>query len=215
MQISIHDLEAKIRTRFKASLPGINAHRVMAPYRSTSISDAKGKKTVRSAATIMLLYPKEAGIHFVLIQRPIYNGIHGGQISFPGGKQEMNELLSQTAKRETEEEIGVPLGTIQIIGKLTEVYIPPSAMLVSPFVGLLKTQPIFTKNDKEVDEVIEVPLEDLFRDKAIKKKKQVIGKGTENPIEILIPYYSLNNKMIWGATAVILSEFKEMMKDEL
>ena len=194
------------------NLPGEEAHRLMAPIKRPTASEVvKSGKDPKWSAVMMLIYPKNNIPHFSLIQRPEYNGTHGGQISFPGGKQEEAESLKETALRETHEEIGIHPESIQVLGELTQIYIPPSNFLVSPFIGILEEQPSFIKQEKEVDDVIEVKVVDLLEDKFIKQKKIKIGKHTENPLLIEVPYFELNYNTVWGATAIILSEVRQML----
>ena len=159
----------------------------------------------------MLIYPKNDIPHFTLIQRTAYKGTHGGQISFPGGKQEAEESLKETALRETFEEIGVAPDKIQVLGEITQIYIPPSNFLVSPFVGFVDFEPVFTPEVKEVEEIIEVKISDLTDDSNIKQKKIKVGKYTETPVLIDVPYFDLNHNTVWGATATILSEVRQML----
>jgi len=194
------------------NLPGEKAHDLMAPYKRTKASTiVNSDKKPKLSAVLMLIYPKENIPHFTLIQRTEYKGTHGGQISFPGGKQESDESLKETALRETFEEIGVNAEHVQVLGEITQVYIPPSNFLVSPFIGFLDYEPSFTPETKEVDEIIEVNILDLIDDEKIKQKKIKAGKYTETPLLIDVPYFELNYNTVWGATATILSEVRQML----
>lgn len=193
-------------------LPGENAHALMAPYKRPSASSVKASsKDPKMSAVLLLLYSKQDEAHFILIQRPEYEGTHGGQVSFPGGKQEKNESLKETALRETNEEIGICTEEIQILGELTQVYIPPSNFLVSPFIGFIDNPPRFLPDSKEVEDIVEVKVADLLNDAFIKQKKIQVTKYTDQPMYIEVPYFDLNYKTVWGATAVILSEFRQLI----
>jgi len=213
--MTMQELVNKLFHQVNYNLPGERAHQLMAPYkRPTAKQINDSDKTPMLSAVLMLIYPKNNIPHFTLIQRTQYKGVHGGQISFPGGKQEQNESLKETAIRETSEEIGIDGDSIQMLGELTQVYIPPSNFLVSPFIGFTDYEPKFTAEEKEVDEVIEVKIADLLNDELIKEKKIKIGNHTGNPMYIEVPYFELNFNTVWGATAVILSEVREMLLND-
>lgn len=178
-------------------------------YRET-IDKLQITKGVKSSVLI-LLYPNVPGtdISFVLIQRPSYEGVHGGQISLPGGRsEEADKDLKQTALRETKEEIGIDPETIVTIGVLTELYIPPSNYLVLPFVGYTLEKPLLNPDPQEVAGIIEIKLTDLKNDRNIKHKEIYIRHG----ISLFAPCFEINGYTIWGATAMILNEFKEILK---
>ena len=194
------------------NLPGEVSHELMAPYKREKASSINiPDKNPKQSAVLMLIYPKNDIPHFTLIQRTAYKGTHGGQISFPGGKQEAEESLKETALRETFEEIGVAPDKIQVLGEITQIYIPPSNFLVSPFIGFVDFEPVFTPEVKEVEEIIEVKISDLLDDKKIKQKKIKVGKHTDKPLLIDVPYFELNYNTVWGATATILSEVRQML----
>ena len=209
--ISFSEVINSIYIKLGEKLPGELAHSIMTPYKRTTKKDVDGDVNV--SAVLLLLYPKNNNVHFALIERSDYKGVHGGQISFPGGRNEEGESLKETAIRETEEEIGVKKEDIQILGELTEVYISASNFLVTPFVGFLDYTPQFTPEKREVKQVLEVALDDLMNEENVKVKKIEIKTYDKNKLYIEAPYFSLNNKVVWGATAVILSEIKVMLKD--
>lgn len=155
----------------------------------------------RLAATMLLLYPIDE-LHFVLTRRPDYDGTHGGQISFPGGRREADEDFAETALRETCEELGI-CDSIEPVGRLTELYIPPSDFLVYPYVGYIAYRPEWHPDPYEVAEVIETPLRILLDD-GIKQRDTREYKGMSFEYSI----YQINGHRVWGATAVMLSEFE-------
>lgn len=208
------DIE-KIRTCLTGELPGVTAHHIMAPYQRKSATDIQIEgKDYKRAATLMLLYPKKDQWYFALMLRPDYDGVHGGQVSFPGGKIEEGETPEQAAIRECEEEIGVDQKRIQLLGKLTDVYIPPSNILVNPYIGYIDYEPIFYPDAKEVEQVLEVPLDDVFREDLVKQKKIKVGRYSDKPFTIEVPYFEFCYETVWGATALMISEFKEMMRED-
>ena len=170
------------------------------------ISASKPKK----AAVLALFYPDTKNhTHFLLILRASYNGTHSAQISFPGGKKDKNDASNQhTALRETFEEVGIDAHKVTFIKELTEAYIPPSNFLVTPFIGYLEETPTFNTNE-EVEAIIEVKLSDLLNDDNVIIKNM----STSYMENIDVPCYKLNNYTVWGATAMILSEIKCILKE--
>lgn len=204
-----------LRIRIKNPLPGILAHKIMAPYRSVDLNQISDSELLnyKKAAVMLLLFPIEETCHFALIQRPDYEGVHGGQVSFPGGKLESNETFLEAALREMEEEIGVQSSYVEVLGKLSDVFIPPSKMYVTPFVAHCSSTPTFITDSYEVSELLTIPLEHLLDESRVKSTHQTVGRGTKNAISMEIPYFDLHDKKVWGATAVVLSEIKEVLKN--
>jgi len=199
----------------QGNLPGEKAHEALSPYpRASAQSIHKSKKEPRLSAVLVLLYAVDFKPHFALIQRTVYEGAHSGQIALPGGKLEENESLKMTALRETEEEIGVSSDEISVVGELTEVYIPPSNFIVTPFVGFLDERPNFKPEPKEVETIFEVFLDQLLDDSYLKRKKIKVTNYTPTPYFIEVPYFELNFETVWGATALILNELKTILKEE-
>lgn len=189
-------------------LPGWQAQIRMAHpvryRRCTPLADA------RQAGVLALLVPKEGQWHVVFIERQCHNpnDRHGGQISFPGGGWSPQDSdLSQTALRETEEEIGVPASDIRLLGALTELYIPISNFVVYPYVGVVAYQPVFRPQYEEVKEVLTAPFNWFYRPEALKRGKLRAWPGIE--LEN-VPWFDLHGKVLWGATAMILSELLEV-----
>lgn len=157
-----------------------------------------------------MLYPTTNSANCVLIERPSYDGVHGGQISFPGGKMDATDPhLEYTARRECFEEINLPLEAGKLIGSLTDVYIPVSNFLVSPYVFSLDETPSLTPDEREVESIIEFDVLQLLDHSQIKTKDMKLGKGF---IQKNVPYFDINGHVVWGATAMMLSEFREIIK---
>jgi 8-oxo-dGTP pyrophosphatase MutT (NUDIX family) len=199
-----------LKNALLTELPGQDAQAIMMPTLSDkSRFSLAAKKDARAGGVMILLYQKDGSVHFPLIQRPDYDGVHAKQMSFPGGKKDPNdETLIITALRETEEEIGVNPDKIEIIGALTKLFIIASNFNVLPAIGLINEVPEFLADEHEVDEIIEVNLADLMDEEKQKEKPLTILQG----ITINAPYFDLNNKVVWGATAMILSELKQILQ---
>lgn len=199
-----------LNNALKAKLPGQDAQAVMMPTLSDkSRFSLEAKKDAREGGVMILLYQKDGSLHFPLIQRPDYDGVHAKQMSFPGGKRDADdETLTVTAIRETAEEIGVESSKIEVVGSLTELFIIASNFNVLPVIGIANQPPEFLADEHEVDEIVEVKLADLMNDDKQKEMPLTILQG----ITINAPYFDLNDKVVWGATAMILSEFKHILQ---
>jgi 8-oxo-dGTP pyrophosphatase MutT (NUDIX family) len=163
----------------------------------------------RLAAVLILLYPDNSSVHTVFMQRHNYDGVHGGQISFPGGKKENSDKdLIHTALRETEEETGVVTVGISVIGTLTPLFIPVSNMVVTPVVAWTNEKPIFNHQPEEVVFLINAELI-RFLDPLIIKTKPFEIRGNM----IMVKYFDYEGNMIWGATAMILHELLTIVKN--
>lgn len=191
------------------NLPGEEAHAVLSPLKTEVRSLARLQNaTPKLSAVSLLLYDKANEPHFVLTKRHVYNGAHSGQISFPGGKKEdFDASHLHTALRETEEEIGVSSQLLTPIAPLTPTYIPPSGFLVYPFVLHLQGEPHFVAQEREVNQILEIKVMDLLHVEALKTTSMELMKG----VRTKVPYFDLNGEVVWGATAMILNEFREVV----
>lgn len=190
-------------------LPGEEAQFSMAPVTRKRLAEIPaGNYNPKLSAVLILLYPEGDSVKTLLIQRGRYEGVHSGQVAFPGGQvDESDKDLMQTALRETWEEIGIEPESIRVLGNLTEVYITPSNFLVRPFIGVLKEKPTLKIDSKEVAKVVPT---DLFRmnDPAIKGEKQILQSGG---FKIKTPYYEIEGLTVWGATAMMISELNAVV----
>ncbi|MCC1484857.1 NUDIX hydrolase [Winogradskyella immobilis] len=193
-------------------LLGEIAHAKMSPsYRLKMAEKMKQKqKEAQIAAVLALFYPNvNNDTTLVLILRNTYKGVHSAQVGFPGGKVEASDInLKATALRETEEEIGVKQHSIEIVKEMSPLYIPPSNFLVHPFMGISKKPLQFIKDDGEVNAIIEVSLQDLLDETKVQQTKV----PTSYNVEVEVPAFILNDYVVWGATAMMLSEIKVLLK---
>ncbi|MFH6935176.1 NUDIX hydrolase [Flavobacterium sp. FlaQc-30] len=192
-------------------LPAELAHMKMAPKeRLEALKNINLEtKNPRIAAVMMLLYPKKDKTHLVLIVRNAYNGVHSSQIAFPGGKYENTDLdFRETALRETHEEIGVAPEKIEVIKDFTPMYIPPSNFLVHPFLGISNEELSFYPDIREVAAIIELPLSVFLSDEIIIEATL----STSYANDVLVPAFNIQNHIVWGATAMILSELRDVLK---
>lgn len=161
----------------------------------------------QKSAVLILFYPDNGKIMFPLIRRPKYNGVHSGQMALPGGKREKDDTdLIHTALRETCEEIGICKTKVQVLGVLSDHYIPITNMMVQPVVGFVHEKPDFMIDENEVDELFTIGL-DEFLNKEIKMQEMWNLRGHE----VEVPFYLMQKQKVWGATAMILSELESLI----
>jgi len=196
------ELANRIEKLISKGLPGEKAHAKMLPEGRMAAFSYSHKES----AVLLLLYLKSNLWFIVLMKRKEYDGHHSGQISFPGGKRNpLDKSLLQTALRETKEETGVDASGSIIAGALSPVHIPVSGFVVHPFIAVLDYPPVFLPDINEVQYLIEVPLNTLIEPSVLKTKKMQIRNT-----ELNVPYFDIQNEVIWGATAMILNEFLDL-----
>ncbi len=198
----------------KEKLLAADAHAKMAPLERISFLKEMNyeNRNPREAAVLMLFYPKNGVTHLALIVRNTYPGVHSSQIGFPGGKVEIEDKdLEETALRETHEEVGIPSHKIQIVKPFSKVYIPPSNFLVSPFMGISHEELSFIPDFDEVKSVLELPLFSFLDDNSITNVKMTTSYATD----IEVPAFMVEKYIVWGATAMMMSELKEAVKNAM
>lgn len=208
--MNFKDFTNKIEALKNKELGGLDAQFKMAPKLRMQYDQEKIEANKpRKAAVLVLFYPnKENETCFLLTQRASYKGTHSNQISFPGGKIEKHDKsLEHTALRETLEEVGILPSSVEIVRKLTDVYIPPSNFLATPFLGFVNQRPNFVLNH-EVALEIEVLVSDLLNDESI----TTVTLDTSYMKKIEVPCFKINDYIVWGATGMMLSEIKELLK---
>jgi 8-oxo-dGTP pyrophosphatase MutT (NUDIX family) len=189
----------------KSKLPGRKAQNRMAP--ELRLENNHGY--YQNAAVMILLYIKEGFWNIVLMKRPEYEGAHSNQIGLPGGKFEKGDGdLIHTALRETKEELGIDDGRIRILGNLSQLHIPVSGIEVLPVVGFYSGTPVFKPNRSEVAYLIEARVEDLLHPRNTREKFRTLMCKL-----VRVPYFQIGEEHVWGATAMILSEFLEVIRN--
>ena len=195
----------------KETLPATDAHLIMAPPERADVIRKIDKATYnpREAAVLMLFYPRNEQTNLALILRNSYKGLHSSQVAFPGGKVEtFDKSLCQAALRETHEEIGIAPSIINVVRAFTELFIPPSNFIVHPFLGFSNEELIFDPDPSEVAGLIEFPVTDFLSDKTVVQNRM----ATAYSESVVVPTFKIGDHFVWGATAMIMSEVKEVMK---
>jgi len=205
----------KISNLKNLKLPGEEAQHKLAPIlriKELDEIDIATKKP-NKAGVMAVFYPNKSDkTNFILILRKTYKGVHSNQVGFPGGRLEIfDKSLEHTALRETEEEVGIPKEEVEIVKKLTKLYIPPSNFWVHPYVGLIEKTPNLVPQISEVEKILEINIDEFLDEKNLIKQK--LSTSYANNIEV--PAFSLNGHVVWGATAMMLNELKELLKEVL
>lgn len=199
-----------LEERLKGPLPGYEAQMLMMPKATKQDRFSfNQKKTAKLGSVLLLLYPHKGKVYLPLMKRPEYDGVHSGQISFPGGKMEEGDPdLIFTALREGQEEIGIRPEDVKVLGNLTEHMVVASNFNVLPVIGYLGYRPRFIADLHEVAEVLEVSIDHLQDDRN-RREKELLVRGR---YWLKAPYYDVGGHVVWGATAMMLSEFLMMVK---
>ena len=204
MPSPLHRLERSLRTRLAETLPGVQAQLKFAPTPARPGWRAGHfPPDTRTAAALLLLYPRDTDVAMPLTIRASGLARHAGQISLPGGATDDGETLSQTALREAAEEVGVDASAVRILGELTPVHVVVSGFTLHPVIGVTDKRPDFVAAPGEVDEILEVSLDDLRDASRIGKRHRGFGKGWRSNGRTS----TCSGHQVWGATAMILGEF--------
>jgi 8-oxo-dGTP pyrophosphatase MutT (NUDIX family) len=205
------ELIDRLKERLLDPLPGASAH---TPMRAIPIGDLSPRfdhsLPPKPGGVLILLYEDDAGlIRFPLIKRQEYTGAHSGQVSLPGGKAEQGEDPIITALRECEEEIGVDRNSLVVLGRLTNFFVIPSNFIITPVVAIASSVPVFKPDPYEVNRILSFPLQDLLHDDAI-KEKEIVAAGK---FRLMAPHFEIDGEIVWGATAMMLNEFRTILRD--
>ncbi|HEY8934336.1 MAG TPA: CoA pyrophosphatase [Cyclobacteriaceae bacterium] len=208
--MSFDFLISHLKERLKYPLPGALAHE---PMRATPVDgsklDFKHKLPPRPGSVLILLYEENGVLKFPLIKRPVYSGAHSGQISLPGGKAEEGEDSILTALREGEEEIGINKAHVEVLGSLSEFFVIPSNFIVTPVIGIVRYTPVFVPDSFEVERILNADVSDLLRDSSI-MQKEILAAGK---YAMMAPHFVIENEIVWGATAMMLNEFRYVLME--
>lgn len=207
--LNTHNFADKLKNEILKGLPGTDVQWQMASSdRMLRNFPRIPGKNVRAASVLILLYPYNGSVYTIFMQRPDYDGVHSGQISFPGGKQEPadNDVV-HTAVREAEEETGVDPELINILGILTPLFIPVSNTIVTPVVAWMEYKPELNHQPDEVVFLFDADIGRFYDPSIIKLIPMKIGQET-----IEVKYFDYEGNMIWGATAMILHELLVIIK---
>jgi 8-oxo-dGTP pyrophosphatase MutT (NUDIX family) len=200
----------RLKTALAAPLPGVEAQYLMAPdHRRRILTEELGEREYRPSAVMIVLCEDAAGQIFIpLTERMAYKGHHSGQISLPGGKPDPADPdLEHTALRECREEIGIR--EMETLGKLTPLFIPVSRFLVHPYLSVCQVKnPLMTSQEREVKNILRLGLDQLMDDKRIKEGRMTVSGN----LQIRAPWFDVEGQPVWGATAMILSELKQILR---
>lgn len=200
---------ARLRSALKGPLPGHDRFLELSGYKRPDLERARAMDPPpRESAVLALIYPREQVLHTLLMLRPTYPGVHSAQVGFPGGKQEPGDRsLEHTARREFKEETGAD-PQVEVLGSLTPIYIPPSGLLVTPFLGWTSDLGDLRPDPREVAALIETPLDGLLRGDIIKQRDQFVQLLGRT---IKVPYFEVQGHVVWGATAMMIAELRELL----
>lgn len=201
---------SQLTKKLKYPLPGESAHRIMQASSKLRMSFKPNART-RKSAVLVLFYPHKDEIYFPLILRPAYDGVHSGQVAFPGGRYEpADEDLLRTALREAQEEIGLRLTDVKVLGILTELFIPASNFYVLPVIATMPYRPDFYPDPREVEDIFEIKLEEIS-DVNIIGSSDIQIRGEQ----VHAPHYMVQGYKIWGATAMMISELLTVLNADI
>lgn len=200
----LKDFTAFMQEALSQDLPGARAHRKMlSPEMPDRILIPRDD--ARHSAVLVAIHAQNSFPTLIYTKRQEYPGVHSGQISFPGGKMEPSDTdLQHTALRESEEEIGLHPKNVRIIGKLSQLYIERSNHLVQPYVGIVTELNHLVPQQREVKKIIHAPIFELHQAPIHHFILQ------RNRREFEMPYFDLQGEVLWGATAMMTSEFLEI-----
>ena len=200
----------RLKAALAGELPGVASQMKMVPaIRKKEMEKRNWDDNAKKAAVLICFYPVGDGeIHLALIRRNEYDGVHSGQISFPGGRYEEDDRdLIHTALREAEEETNILIDSVEVLGEITPVYIPPSNFIVNPVVGWTSIKPEFIAEKAEVQEILSISMSELLNP-ANHQIKDIIHREY-NIIDV--PCFYIQGHIIWGATAMMLGEIKDLL----
>ncbi len=201
----------KIKALLSKPLPGLQSHLKMAPpTRKAELEAAiEAMPFAKKSAVMILLFHENEKLKVVFIRRSFYVGIHAGQMAFPGGRfEESDKTVEETAFREIEEEIGITRNKIELLGRISDIYVPPSNFLISVFVGYLAAKPVYKPDEREVAEIIEVDFDEFLKPENKTVKSFHVPSANHS---VTAPCYQTPQCDIWGASAMVMSELVDIL----
>jgi len=208
--MKLQALAQKLEKRLLSPMPGAEAHEPLRAYAVGNLGPKfEHKLPPKPGSVLILLYAEDDAIKFPLTKRPQYLGAHGGQVSFPGGKAEQGEDVEQTALREGQEEIGIVPDELMILGKLSNFFVIPSNFIVTPIVAMADKTPAFHPDPREVERIITGNISDLIADNAVRQKEILVS----NQFRMMAPHFEIGGEIVWGATAMMLNEFRIILRE--
>jgi 8-oxo-dGTP pyrophosphatase MutT (NUDIX family) len=202
----------RLRMRLAQPLPGLTAQLRLAPNPRTGWDPLKFPEGANAAAALLLVYPHDEALHLALTVRGSGLRNHTGQVSLPGGRVDDGESLEDAALREAQEEIGVDPRVVELLGRLTPLHIPVSGYILTPVVGFTGLRPAFQRAEWEVARIIEAPVSLLADPRAIKRETRTRVTNGQS-IDVDVPFYDIDGEKVWGATAMVLSEFSALVHE--
>jgi 8-oxo-dGTP pyrophosphatase MutT (NUDIX family) len=203
--------ERQLRDTLARPLPGLDAQMRLSPTPRVGWDPAVVPAGLRDAAGLILLYRMNREWCLPLTVRAASLRSHTGQVSLPGGRVDEGESVEAAALREACEEIGVAPASVRVLGRLTPLHIPVSRHMLYPVIGITERRPDFRPAEQEVARILEVPVATLI-DPAIVHHETWMRTIEGASIEIDVPYFAIDGERVWGATGMVLAEFRAVLE---